>query len=137
MVLTVEDSLSRPVSKIAIAAEADVRPYTDNLVLRLGTDIEVHSDRFNQSYIQVVGRGTSKEAGTSRALQLVSPTGTLSEALVFGDDLSDLGIIRAARYGVAMGNGRPKVRELAPYSTLSNDDDGVAVVLEVLLATWS
>ena len=53
-----------------------------------------------------------------------------SKLIVFGDDTSDLLSIQKAGYGVAMSNSRQEVLDKAKYTTLSNDEDGVADFLE-------
>jgi len=41
-----------------------------------------------------------------------------------------LSMIKFAGLGVAMGNAQEPVKKAADYITLSNDEDGVAVVVE-------
>ena len=53
-----------------------------------------------------------------------------SKLIVFGDDTSDLLSIQHAGFGVAMSNSRQQVLDVAKYTTLSNDEDGVADFLE-------
>ena len=43
-------------------------------------------------------------------------------------------MILGAGLGVAVGNGEPAVRDAANWTTLSNNDDGVAVLIDHLLA---
>jgi hypothetical protein len=47
-----------------------------------------------------------------------------------GDGFNDLSMIRYAGLGVAMANAQEVVREHADYITLSNEEDGVAAVVE-------
>lgn len=54
--------------------------------------------------------------------------------LAFGDDIADIEMLRLAEWGVAMANAHPGVDAAARYRTHSNADDGVAHVLEALLA---
>ncbi|MCG6566599.1 Cof-type HAD-IIB family hydrolase [Tessaracoccus sp. ZS01] len=58
-----------------------------------------------------------------------------SDVVVFGDNINDLEMLRWAGLGVAMANGEPEARTAADHVTLSNDDDGVAVVIEEILAS--
>lgn len=51
-------------------------------------------------------------------------------AIAFGDMPNDLPMFRRCGYGVAMGNAHPQLRAAADEVTLSNEDDGIAVVLE-------
>ncbi len=53
--------------------------------------------------------------------------------MAFGDDINDLDLLKSSGVGIAMGNAVSEVRNCADYITLSNDEDGVAVVLEGLL----
>ena len=47
-----------------------------------------------------------------------------------GDGDNDIVMLREAGFGVAMANGEEKVKEVADYITLSNEEDGVADVIE-------
>ena len=59
---------------------------------------------------------------------------TLSNCAAFGDGLNDLSMVEMAGVGVAMANAAPEVKCVAARVTLSNDEDGVAAVLEQLEA---
>jgi hydroxymethylpyrimidine pyrophosphatase-like HAD family hydrolase len=50
-----------------------------------------------------------------------------------GDGYNDLTMIQYAGKGVAMGNAQKEVREAADYITLTNDEDGVAHVIDKFL----
>ena len=54
------------------------------------------------------------------------------EMISFGDGFNDLEMIRHAGLGVAMENGHPLLKEAADLIAPSNEEDGVAVVLEEL-----
>jgi hydroxymethylpyrimidine pyrophosphatase-like HAD family hydrolase len=53
---------------------------------------------------------------------------------VFGDEINDLPMFAVAGHRVAVANAHPTVRDSADEVTASNADDGVAVVIERLLA---
>lgn len=57
----------------------------------------------------------------------------LSETVAVGDDLVDIGMLRAAGLGVAMANAHPAVKAAADFVTLSNDEGGVAHVIHTRL----
>ena len=59
---------------------------------------------------------------------------TEADLIAFGDGYNDLSMIRLAGMGVAMDNAAPELRAVADFVTLSNEEDGVAVVLEKLVA---
>jgi hydroxymethylpyrimidine pyrophosphatase-like HAD family hydrolase len=68
---------------------------------------------------------------------LLTPMGrTLSHALVFGDDVPDLGMLQAAGVAVAMANACPEVKAMARYRTEHHNVDGVATFLEPWLERW-
>lgn len=57
--------------------------------------------------------------------------------LAIGDGMNDLTMVQHAGYGVAMGNAQPAVKEAAEAVVASNDDDGVAHVLDAVLRAKS
>lgn len=57
---------------------------------------------------------------------------SLANCAAFGDGMNDFTMVEAAGLGVAMANAAPKVKRVAKLVTRSNDDDGVARVLEAI-----
>jgi Cof subfamily protein (haloacid dehalogenase superfamily) len=55
-------------------------------------------------------------------------------ALAFGDMPNDIPMFAWAARGVAMANAHPELKAVADEITLSNEDDGIAVVLERLFS---
>ena len=49
----------------------------------------------------------------------------LEDVTAFGDDLADIGMLKMCGTGVAMGNARPEVKEVADVVIGSNDEDGI------------
>lgn len=82
--------------------------------------------------VQIMHASVSKEAAVMRVLDDmgIAP----AETMVFGDDVNDVGLFRLCGVPVAMGNAIPELRAVAAYITASNDDDGVAVAIEQLVA---
>ncbi len=84
-----------------------------------------------QNNIEINGASTNKGAALSHLCgQLGISAG---EVMAFGDERNDLQMIEYAGCGVAMENGHVSARQIAEYVTRSNDEDGVAYVLEKLL----
>ena len=52
------------------------------------------------------------------------------DLIACGDGFNDRSMIAFAGLGVAMANAQDVVKEVADYVTLSNDEDGVAHVIE-------
>jgi Cof subfamily protein (haloacid dehalogenase superfamily) len=55
------------------------------------------------------------------------------EIAAFGDNHNDIGMLRFASLGVAMGHAHSEVKEAANYVTGSNAEDGVAAVIETMI----
>ncbi|MBE6030815.1 MAG: HAD family phosphatase [Clostridiales bacterium] len=53
-----------------------------------------------------------------------------SDTMACGDGLNDLAMLEAAGVAVAMGNGKPEVKEAADFITLDNEKDGVGIAIE-------
>ncbi len=54
----------------------------------------------------------------------------LAQVMGIGDNLNDLSLVRTAGFGVAMGNGAPRVKAAADFVTAAFEEDGVAVAIE-------
>lgn len=57
---------------------------------------------------------------------------SLEEAMAFGDGVNDIDMIKAVKYGVAMGNAPEVVKNQADYVTLDHDQEGVLAMLNRL-----
>ena len=72
--------------------------------------------------------------GTSKAESLIRLGEQLGirreEIMACGDGMNDYEMIEKVGFGVAMENGNPKVKEIADYVTVSNEEDGVAKAIE-------
>jgi Cof subfamily protein (haloacid dehalogenase superfamily) len=75
--------------------------------------------------------GVTKATGLALAAEHlgVGPADTVA----FGDMPNDVPMFDWAAYGIAMANAHPELKAVADEVTTSNEDDGVAVVLERLL----
>jgi Cof subfamily protein (haloacid dehalogenase superfamily) len=86
-----------------------------------------------REYVEVMARGVAKEAALAR---LAHERGIdAADVVAFGDHLTDVGMLGWAGLGVAVANAHPAALEAADEITASNDDDGVALVLERLAAS--
>ncbi len=55
------------------------------------------------------------------------------EIVACGDNHNDIGMLRFAGLGIAMGNAHDEVKAAADFVTLSNAEDGVAAAIEQLI----
>lgn len=81
-------------------------------------------------FLELVPHGINKGLALTALLQdlLITP----KEIIAVGDGHNDIEMIQLAGLGVAMGNAREAVRACADYTTLSNDQDGIAHLLRHL-----
>ena len=84
-----------------------------------------------EHYIEVAAGGCSKASALAQLSELLGVR--LSETIAFGDAENDLEMILECGIGAAMKNSCPKLIAAADMTAPSNDDDGVASVLENLL----
>ncbi|MDK1474985.1 HAD family hydrolase [Streptomyces sp. 549] len=82
--------------------------------------------------VELLPLGLSKATGLSLAARRLGVTA--AETIAFGDMPNDLPMFGWAAYGVAMANAHPELLAVADETTASHDQDGIAEVLERLLA---
>ena len=87
------------------------------------------SSKYN--LVQILAANADK----THALQhLVEHLGlTMAQVIAIGDDINDVEMIRDSGLGIAVANAVDEVKAVAKRFTLSNDEDGVALVIEELL----
>ena len=79
-----------------------------------------------------LGGATTSKAHALQAL-LDEWQMTSRQVMAFGDSENDLGMIQLAGIGVAMANGMEEVRQAADLLAESNEEDGVAKIIEQLI----
>lgn len=82
-------------------------------------------------FVEVMAEGVTKATGLARLCTHVGVD--RADVVAFGDALNDVEMLRWAGHGVAMADAAPVVQEAANETTTSNDDDGVARVIERML----
>ncbi|MFJ6212086.1 HAD family hydrolase [Streptomyces sp. NPDC092296] len=83
-----------------------------------------------EGIVELLPLGLTKATGLSIAARRLGVTA--AETIAFGDMPNDIPMFGWAAYGVAMGGAHERLRAVADEVTASNDDDGVAIVLERL-----
>lgn len=79
-------------------------------------------------FLELVPKGIDKAQSLAVLLKEISMT--KDEMIAVGDGFNDLSMIKYAGLGVAMSNAQEVVKENADFITLSNEEDGVAHVVE-------
>lgn len=54
----------------------------------------------------------------------------IEDILAIGDNLNDLPMLKAAGFGVAVGNATEELKRQADFVTVKNDDDAVGLIIE-------
>ena len=85
----------------------------------------------DQHFLNIVPKEASKSGAVADLLK--SADIPLSDVLSFGDDYVDIDLIRDCGWSVAVENAIPEIKALAKFQTASNNDHGVAIVLENLV----
>ena len=58
----------------------------------------------------------------------------VDEAIYFGDNYNAVECLEAVKYPIVVSNGLPEVKKIAWKIALSNDEDGVALMIRKLLS---
>lgn len=83
-------------------------------------------------FVEVMAQGVTKATGLAQVCARLGVDRT--EVLAFGDALNDLEMLQWAGHGVAVANAIDVVRDAADEVTSANTEDGVARVIERMLA---
>ena len=143
--------LLAPLTKVDAVVVPDARPGPDDIVhstvlFVLGADAigllqllapvvppEIHiSPSGLPGSVELTPPGVHKGSGVAHLCERVGVE--RDDVVAFGDGLNDHEMLTWAGHGVAMGNADAETKVIADEVTASNDDDGVAVVVERLLA---
>jgi hydroxymethylpyrimidine pyrophosphatase-like HAD family hydrolase len=130
MILSLDDAMAAGPAKVSVNGLGnDLSPIVDTLRAELvkGTVIVPAADN---SFINVHSEQASKSGAVATLIE--SKGIQLSEVISFGDDLPDVDLMMTTGWSVAVENAIPEVKTTARFLTASNDDDGVAIVLESL-----
>ncbi len=126
-------SLTRPVAKLLARREG---MPSDALLGLARAAVDAHLANVTHSSIdgllEINGRGVTKAATLER---LLADRGlAAADVIAFGDMPNDVELLAWAGHGVAVANAHPEVLAVTDEVTLSNDQDGVALVLERIFA---
>ena len=117
----------------------DVVEYTNQQVLAFilfadrGYDYKPYMDieglRINPSYFPYADVGifgTSK----AKAIEIFLNHHGLEGYIAFGDSMNDYDMLKCANVSIAMGQGDPRIQEIASFVTQAVDDDGILYAFE-------
>lgn len=119
--------LNFPVPKFLMLDDGDYLALVEARVkAALGKKFSVY--RSEPFFLEILPKGIDKAQCLAQLLKLLAID--RKEMIACGDGFNDLSMIEYAGLGVAMENAVRPVRNAADYVTLSNNDDGVAHVVE-------
>ena len=131
MQLTMEEALEGEPTKIAIGGlERDITYVAEMILKRFGGSLSVVGEA-GKTFFNITAKTASKSNTLRRLLQ--SQNIPLNDAVALGDDLPDYDMLSACGISIAMANAVPEIKAICKYTTASNNDAGVAVVLERIL----
>lgn len=122
--------ITLPAAKCLIVGDPQrILPVESELSVKLQGRINVF--RSEPYFLELVPQGIDKAQSLSVLIEELGIS--RKEVIAIGDGYNDLSMIKFAGLGVAMGNAQEPVKKAADYITLSNEDDGVAEVVEIFI----
>lgn len=120
-----------PVNKCLMTADGD---YMEKVEKRMQERFpELNVFRSEPYFLEIMPQNVDKAFSLSRLLKYMGLN--RSQMICCGDGFNDLSMIRYAGLGVAMANAQEAVKKEADYITASNDEDGIALVIEKFIET--
>ncbi|GAA0736611.1 Cof-type HAD-IIB family hydrolase [Clostridium oceanicum] len=89
---------------------------------------ELDGTRWHDAFMDVVPKGGSKKVGINKLLNHYKISS--DEIMAFGDGGNDIPMLELAGIGVAMGNAKDEVKNIADYTTTDVDNDGIMNALK-------
>ncbi len=122
--------VDKGISKILWYDEIEkIKTYENELQGLLGPTVNFHTSQ--PIFLEFVDVKASKAIALEKMGEYYGIC--REEIIAVGDGFNDLSMIRYAGLGVAMANAPSEVREAAGFVTFSNDEDGVAHVIDLFI----
>lgn len=121
------DFIDFPVNKFLMTGKPElILEVQTNLRKKFGEQLNIF--RSEPFFLEIMPPAIDKAASLEKLLQMIGKD--KSQMICCGDGFNDASMIEFAGLGVAMKNAQEEVKKLADYITLSNDEDGIAHVIE-------
>lgn len=121
------DVIDFPVAKCLIVGNPEPLAVLEQ-EMKVELEGKLNVFRSEPFFLELVPNGIDK--ARSLAVLLEELKMKPEEMIAVGDGFNDLSMIKFAGLGVAMSNAQEVVRQEADYITLSNEEDGVAAVVD-------
>lgn len=121
------DAIKNPVPKFIMLGSGDYLEKIEPLVAsQLGGKFTV--TRSEPFFLEIMPKGIDKGSTLSKLAQLTHIK--QEEVIACGDSYNDISMVKYAGLGVAMNNAKQEVKDIADFVTLSNEENGIAKVIE-------
>lgn len=129
--LTDLGAIGRPLVKLAVRHPTLSPEELRHALLTSGLT-GFHPTTSGAFILEVSGAGVTKASGVARLSEFLGLEP--QQVLAIGDARNDIEMLQWAGVGVAMGNAVPEVIAIADHTTATNEEDGLALTIEALLA---
>lgn len=121
------EAVQHPVTKCLMTGEpTHLAEVEQKIKVKYGESLSIY--RSEPYFLEIMPKGIDKAQSLSRLLQHLGLT--REQMIACGDGFNDLSMIRYAGLGVAMSNAQKIVKRSADYITFTNDENGVAHVVD-------
>jgi HAD superfamily hydrolase (TIGR01484 family) len=118
------------INKCLMTGEPDILKRVEHeLKAKLMGELNIY--RSEPYFIEIMPRNIDKAYSLGKLLDYLNLS--KEQMISCGDGFNDISMIEYAGMGVAMANAQEVVKNKADYITLSNDEDGVAHVIEAFM----
>lgn len=114
------------VHKILIMGNAESILEVEQILKNALPHLSIH--RSKPEYLEIMNKAATK----AKAIRFMESYLQISadEVIAFGDNFNDLDMLEYAGLSVAMGNAPVEIKQAAKEVTASNNEDGIALILE-------
>ena len=113
------------VHKILVMGEAEEIRQLEQKLKQSLPHLSIH--RSKNEYLEIMNKAATKAKAIRFMEQHLNVRA--EEVVAFGDNFNDLDMLQYAGLSVAMGNAPDEIKQAAKEVTASNDEDGIALVL--------
>jgi Cof subfamily protein (haloacid dehalogenase superfamily) len=133
----IDEPWTAPPVRVTVIESADRLPQIEReVVQRFGADRAhynaIHLPAYDLAVFELFAPGINKRVGVSRLCETYGIE--MSSVAAIGDGVNDVEMLAGAGVGVVVENACDAAKAVANMTVPSNDDDGVAVAVEMLLA---
>lgn len=108
------------------------KKYIDEHYPNVDTIIMQDSDsKSNKKWLAINAKGCNKATSLEKLTDSLNYE--MKDVIFFGDGMNDIEILSKVGLGVSMGNALPEVKKISKDTTVSNNENGIAVYLNKFL----